>query len=84
MPLWPEYRCLNRSEIADLKNSAGRDAGSVGAAWFLREFVDDRPWVHLDIAGSSWQERSPFAPAGPTGTGVGTFTNLARWLCEQR
>lgn len=81
MPLWPEYRTLNRSEIADLKNSAGRYAGSIGAAWFLREFVDDRPWAHLDIAGSSWLEKgTTYAAAGPTGTGVGTFVNLARQL----
>lgn len=83
MPLWAEYRSLNRSEIADLKNSAGRYAGSIGAAWFLREFVDDRPWAHLDIAGSSWTEKgTPYAPAGPTGTGVGTFVNLAKQLAE--
>lgn len=81
MPLFREYRSLNRSEIADLKNSAGRSAGSIGAAWFLREFVDDRPWVHLDVAGTSWLEKpADHAPAGPTGTGVGTFIELARHL----
>jgi leucyl aminopeptidase len=83
MPLFPEYRTLNRSDIADLKNSAGRNAGSIGAAWFLREFVDDRPWAHLDIAGTSWQEKgTAWAPAGPTGVGVGTFIALARQLAE--
>jgi leucyl aminopeptidase len=84
MPLWEEYRALNRSEIADLKNSAGRNAGSIGAAWFLREFVDDRPWAHLDIAGTSWQEKTAYAPAGPTGAGVGTFVNLACCLAAGR
>jgi leucyl aminopeptidase len=84
MPLFPEYRELIRSEIADLKNSGGRTAGSVTAAWFLREFARDTPWVHLDIAGSSQYDKpKPWAPAGPTGTGVGTFINLARWLAER-
>jgi len=84
MPLWREYRSLNKSEIADLKNSVGRNAGSIGAAWFLREFVDDRPWAHLDIAGTSWQDKgTAFAPAGPTGMGVGTFVNLARDLAAE-
>jgi leucyl aminopeptidase len=84
MPLFPEYRELIRSEIADLKNSGGRGAGSVTAAWFVREFAGDTPWAHLDIAGSSSYEKpKPWAPAGPTGTGVGTFINLARWLASR-
>ena len=81
MPLFPEYREQIRSEIADLKNSGGRAAGSVTGAWFVREFVGDTPWVHLDIAGTAGYEKGkPWAPAGPTGTGVGTFINLAQWL----
>ncbi len=81
MPLFQEYRSLNRSEIADLKNSAGRNGGAIGAAWFLREFVDDRPWAHLAIAGTARQEKdAAHAPAGPTGVGVGTFVELARRL----
>jgi leucyl aminopeptidase len=79
MPLLREYRELVRSEIADLKNSGGRLAGAVTAAWFIREFAGDTPWVHLDIAGSSTYEKGrAWAPAGPTGTGVGTFINLAQ------
>lgn len=78
MPLFKEYAEQNRSEIADLKNSGGRAAGSVTAACFLREFAGDHPWAHLDIAGSSQYDKAkPWAPAGPTGTGVGTFINLA-------
>lgn len=81
MPLFPEYREQNRSEIADLKNSGGRPAGSVTAAWFVREFAGETPWAHLDIAGTaSYEKGKPWAPAGPTGTGVGTFVNLAQWL----
>ena len=84
MPLFPEYRELIRSEIADLKNSGGRGAGSVTAAWFIKEFAGDTPWAHLDIAGSSQYDKpKPWAPAGPTGTGVGTFVNLARRLASE-
>jgi leucyl aminopeptidase len=83
LPLFPEYREQIRSEIADLKNSGGRPAGAVTAAWFIREFVGDTPWVHLDVAGSSqYDKRKPWAPAGPTGTGVGTFINLARQMAK--
>jgi leucyl aminopeptidase len=83
MPLFPEYRELIRSDIADLKNSGGRLAGSVSAAWFLREFAGDTPWAHLDIAGSaSYEKNRPWAPAGPTGTGVGTFVRLAQRLAK--
>ncbi|MGV3719372.1 MAG: leucyl aminopeptidase family protein, partial [Actinomycetota bacterium] len=84
LPLFPEYREQIRSEIADLKNSGGRPAGAITAAWFIREFVGDTPWVHLDIAGSSqYDKRKPWAPAGPTGTGVGTFINLARQMAKE-
>ena len=83
MPLYPEYRDQIISEIADIKNSGGRPAGAVTAAWFLREFAGETPWAHLDIAGSAnWEKTRPWAPAGPTGTGVGTFINLARLLAQ--
>ncbi len=81
MPLFSDYRELIRSDIADLKNSGGRAAGSITGAWFIREFAGDIPWAHLDIAGSSQFEKArPWAPAGPTGTGVGTFVRLAERL----
>ncbi len=83
MPLFPEYGELNRSEIADLKNSGGRTAGSITAAHFLREFAGDTPWAHLDIAGTSQHDKGkPWAPAGPSGTGVGTFIRLAEMLAH--
>ncbi|MBM3457691.1 MAG: leucyl aminopeptidase [Armatimonadetes bacterium] len=81
MPLLPEYRELIRSDIADLKNSGGRTAGAITGAWFIREFAGETPWAHLDIAGSSQLEKArAWAPAGPTGTGVGTFVRLAEEL----
>lgn len=77
MPLYDEYREMIRSEVADLVNSAGRWAGANTAAMFLREFVDDRPWAHLDIAGTAWSEdRKAYQPKGPTGVAVRTLTEL--------
>ncbi|HEV8148969.1 MAG TPA: hypothetical protein VGP61_02160, partial [Gemmatimonadales bacterium] len=72
-----DYRELNKSEIADVKNSGGRPAGSITAGWFLREFVDTYPWAHLDIAGTAYIEREDAAMAkGPTGMGVRLFSEF--------
>jgi leucyl aminopeptidase len=56
-PMYREYREALKSEVADMKNSGGRGAGSIFAAFFLQEFVDDRPWAHLDIAGVDFFDR---------------------------
>jgi len=53
LPMYDEYREQIKSEYADIKNSGGRAAGTITAGWFLREFVGDTPWVHLDIAGTA-------------------------------
>src|SRR5439155_19521720 len=77
LPLWDEYRELNKSDIADVKNSGGRPAGSISAGWFLREFVDAFPWAHLDIAGTAYIEREDAAMVkGPTGMGVRLFSEF--------
>ena len=77
LPLYEEYRELLKSEIADLVNSAGRWAGAITAAMFLKEFVDDRPWAHLDIAGTCWaEERKAYQPKGATGVAVRTLIEL--------
>jgi leucyl aminopeptidase len=77
LPVFDEYREMLRSEVADLVNSAGRWAGASTAAAFLREFVKDRPWAHLDIAGTAWsEERKPYQPKGATGVAVRTLTEL--------
>ena len=72
LPLWPPYREALDSEIADIRNSAGKEASAITAGWFLREFVGDEvPWVHLDIAGTAWTEEDrPYHRKGPTGFGV--------------
>ena len=77
LPLWEEYRDLMKSDIADVKNSGGRPAGSISAGWFLREFVDGFPWAHLDIAGTAYTDREEATRVkGPTGMGVRLFTEL--------
>jgi leucyl aminopeptidase len=57
--------------VADIKNSGGRPAGTITAALFLKEFADDYPWVHLDIAGTAYTESDlgtvPRGPAGARG-----------------
>jgi leucyl aminopeptidase len=77
LPLWEDYRDLMKSDIADVKNSGGRPAGSISAGWFLKEFVDGFPWAHLDIAGTAYTEREePTRVKGPTGVGVRLFTEF--------
>ncbi len=79
MPLWDEYKEQIKSDVADLKNTGGRAAGSITAAIFLQEFVDGYPWVHLDVAGTAYSQTDlGWIPKGPTGTPVGTFVELVR------
>jgi leucyl aminopeptidase len=78
MPLDDEYKDLLKNSFADLSNIGGRYGGAISAAWFLREFVGETPWVHLDIAGTAWlNDAKPFLAKGPTGVCVRTFTKLA-------
>nr|BAL55042.1 leucyl aminopeptidase [uncultured Acidobacteriota bacterium] len=80
MPLDPEYREQLKSEIADLKNVGGRKAGAITAAYFLKEFAEETPWAHVDIAGTAWlDEQKPYVASGPTGMGVRT---LAHFVCR--
>src|SRR5437588_58170 len=77
LPLWDEYRDLLKSDIADMKNSGGRGAGSIAGGWFLREFAESFPWVHLDIAGTAYTEgEGPHQVKGPTAVGVRLFTEF--------
>ena len=77
LPLWDEYREIMKSDIADVKNSGGRPAGSISAGWFLREFVDGFAWAHLDIAGTAYTDREDAGRVkGPTGIGVRLFSEF--------
>jgi leucyl aminopeptidase len=76
MPMNEEYKDLNKSDIADLKNSAGRYGSAIGAAWFLGEFAEKTPWVHLDIAGTSMADKEKgYIVKGGTGVPVRTLLN---------
>jgi len=78
MPLDDDYKELLKSDFADLANIGGRWGGAISAAWFLKEFADETPWVHLDIAGTAWlDEPKPYMAKGPSGVCVRTFTKLA-------
>ena len=79
LPLWDAHKKHIRSEVASVKNTGGRDAGSSTAAAFLAAFVGDTPWVHLDIAGTAWVGKgSPYQPFGATGVGVRLLLELLR------
>lgn len=79
MPMFDDYKEQIKSDVADLKNTGGRAAGSITAALFLQEFVDATPWVHLDVAGTAYSQTDlGWIPRGPTGTPVGTFVELVR------
>jgi leucyl aminopeptidase len=78
MPLEEEYKEYLKSAFADLANVGGRWGGAITAAWFLKEFAEDTPWVHLDIAGTAWlDDAKPFLAKGPTGVPVRTLVRLA-------
>ncbi len=79
LPMWDDYKDLIKSDVADIKNSGGRPAGTISAALFLAEFAGDFPWVHMDIAGTAYTESElGTVPRGPTGVPVGTFVEFVR------
>jgi leucyl aminopeptidase len=84
LPMFAEYKELNKSNVADMKNSGGRGAGSISAAFFLKEFVDDRPWAHLDIAGVDFYDSDKgVLTKGASGIPVRTLVQLVLGLAEQ-
>lgn len=73
-----EYGELVKGDFSDVKNSAGRTGGAITAAWFLSHFAGDRPWAHLDIAPTFWNEKDQhYQPKGASGVGVRTLVNFA-------
>jgi leucyl aminopeptidase len=71
LPLHEEYFEQIKSEIGDLKNIGGGEAGTITAGYFLKEFAGETPWVHLDIAGTAWVEKEKRGyAAGPSGVPV--------------
>ncbi|MDQ6847645.1 MAG: leucyl aminopeptidase [Candidatus Dormibacteraeota bacterium] len=80
LPMSPEYDVCLRSEVADVRNWGGREAGAISGAVFVRAFSGGLPWVHLDIAGTAWNDQATLRdiPKGPTGAPVRTLVWLAR------
>jgi len=81
LPVEDDYREMIKSSIADIVNSGGRWGGAVTAAMFLKEFVGDTPWIHLDIAGVAWMEEAkPWIAKGPSGMPVRSLVEFVRSL----
>ncbi len=77
LPLYPDYDTQIKSDIADLKNTGGRAGGAETAGAFLKAFVGDTPWIHLDVAGTAYLDaESAFMAKGPTGTPVRAFVSI--------
>jgi leucyl aminopeptidase len=79
MPIDDEYREMIKSDIADIRNTgSGKGGGAITAAWFLKEFAEDTPWVHLDIASTCWvDEGRPWLAKGPTGIAIRSIVDFA-------
>src|SRR5438876_5815221 len=81
LPLDDEYKEQIRSNIADIMNTGGRYGGAITAAMFLKEFAEDTPWLHLDIAGTAWMEdNKPWIAKGPSGIAVRSLVEFAKSL----
>ena len=79
LPLDDEYKDQIRSSIADIMNSGGRWGGAVTAAMFLKEFAEDTPWIHLDIAGTAWMEdQKPWIAKGPSGIALRSLVEFVK------
>lgn len=79
LPLWDEYHEQIKSDIADLKNTGGRPAGTITAGAFLSKFAEKYTWAHLDIAGTAWEDKGKaYVPKGATGIGVRLLLSLAK------
>ncbi|MBX2990291.1 MAG: leucyl aminopeptidase [Bacteroidetes bacterium] len=79
LPMFDEYEKLNKSDVADVRNSGGRAAGTITAAFFLKQFIGEYKWVHLDIAGTAiLSEPSDYIPKGGSGVGVRLLVDFLR------
>src|SRR5690348_8354944 len=84
LPLDPEYCEQIRSNIADIMNTGGRWGGAINAAMFLKEFAEETPWIHLDIAGTAWmEENKAWIAKGPSGIAVRSLVEFVRDFARQ-
>jgi len=78
LPSFPEYREQNKTAYADLKNTGGREAGTITAGLFIEAFVEETPWIHLDIAGTAIASKDQdYLAEGGTGVGVRLLYHFA-------
>jgi leucyl aminopeptidase len=79
MPMDEEYQEMIKSNIADIRNTgSGKGGGASTGAWFIKEFVDDTPWIHLDIASTCWADDGrPWLAKGPTGIAIRSIVDFA-------
>jgi len=82
LPIDDDYQQYIKSEIADIRNTgSGKGGGATIGAWFIKEFVDDTPWIHLDIASTCWiDEGRPWLAKGPSGVAIRSIIDFARKL----
>ena len=79
LPLDDEYKENLKSNIADMVNAGSRWGGAIFAAMFLKEFAEDTPWIHLDIAGTAWMEdNKPWIAKGPSGIALRSLVEFVR------
>jgi leucyl aminopeptidase len=79
LPLWEEYKEQVKGQVGDLKNTGGREGGTITAGAFLSHFVGSTRWAHLDIAGTAFTKKDlAYCPPGATGVGVRLLTDLLR------
>jgi leucyl aminopeptidase len=85
LPMYDEYRDQIKSDYADIKNSGGRPAGTITAAWFLREFASEYPWAHLDVAGTAYGDgKLAYQTKGATGVPARLFVEWVMTRAEPR
>ena len=82
MPMDDEYQEMIKSNIADIRNTgSGKGGGAITGAWFIKEFAEDTPWIHLDIAATCWvDEGKPWLAKGPTGVAIRSIVDFAMKL----
>lgn len=80
LPADPEYKEQYKSDVADIKNTGGREAGAITGGLIISEFIKEARWLHLDIAGTAWSGKEKhYIAKGGTGVAVRTLTE---WICK--
>ncbi len=83
LPMWEEYASTIKGDVADINNVGNKSAGTIIGAIFLGNFVEKTPWVHLDIAGTSFvSKEGAYVPKGGTGVGVRLLAQFLKDYCS--